>query len=240
MTVGTFKEAKRKLGTGISVGVWGRPKVGKSQFALTFPEPVFYIDLENGISELLMQLRFKEKKVYVANYQLSELGDLSLTAKESADIMKEVFANMKAACAVGEGTIVVDTASRFWSLAQKVYLDDLEKQRQKAGKDIYPFDYGRVNFFFEQLLLFPRQAPNMSLVLVHRASEVYNEKGNVMPGQFKMQAFKDTEYLVSVNVRLFKESGKFMAEIQSCRRKPELEWQRFENMDFPTLKELLG
>ena len=51
--------------TGLKVLAWGEPEVGKTHFALTFPEPVYVVDTDLGVAPLLAKPEFRDKDIRI-------------------------------------------------------------------------------------------------------------------------------------------------------------------------------
>ena len=120
--------------------VSGREKVGKTHFALTAPDPIFFINIDIGAEGVLDKFQAEGKKIYLYDVRVPRTApkDYYVPMWES---LKKVF---EKACQVGAGSIVVDTASEVWELARLA----------KFGKltQVMPQHYVEVNNEFREIL----------------------------------------------------------------------------------------
>lgn len=101
----------------LKVAVYGDPGSGKSHFAASFPEPIFVIDTENRFARLGKKFPGKDIRVMHC-YREDDEGLFDPVATlHNAEIA--VSRARKAAKESGVGTIVIDSASDIWVMAQE-------------------------------------------------------------------------------------------------------------------------
>lgn len=159
--------------------VWGPPKVGKTTFALSFPEPIYYFLWDSGgLDHHLTRVQETGKAVYVAAYDLSTI----LSPADATPAINEFAADFNAACKdVGTGSIVFDTASELWELFRLKMYGDIEKQFKAKGRDmpekLPQRFYEKPNEDWRRMLRQVKDRTAASLVLVEREKPVYDASG---------------------------------------------------------------
>lgn len=227
-----FKRVDAKKPSNIFVAVWSREKVGKTHFALTFPDPIYFCNFDMGVAELLW--KFPNREIYVKDYISPKL---ELDAEAAETLLTVFLADVWWAVQQKSGTIVIDTGTVLWQIIQKVRLDEIKKKREAKGLNLFPYDYADANGFFEHLILRIKGSP-LNLVVLHRAGEQYNASGN-KTGKFEMHGHKGMPYLAQVVVHLVKDGLKTKGIIESCRFDRDVEGADFENITYEDLKEVL-
>jgi hypothetical protein len=196
--------------------VWGLPKSGKTHHSLTWPQPIYDLNFDVGLEELLTHPEFKDHEVHQV---LDQHGRNKLyvpsvfNLQQSLGIMKEFDGAYEWALqnAVG-GTVVVDTATQLHQLAQDIDLQrvkDIRRRRmEKKGEEydetLFPFDYQGVNRRMRGLHIKATQYPGVNVLFVYRAREMYDSGGKPM-GRFEPQWFSETASLVQLVVRMERE-----------------------------------
>jgi hypothetical protein len=114
---------------------WGPNKAGKTHFALTFPSPIVFLNLDFGVADL--EHKFPETEIYRADFPVPKLSNISACA----DLLSQFDEVLDQSCqdlqANGQGTIVIDTASLLWQLVQKVDLQP-HKEAKARGRNADP------------------------------------------------------------------------------------------------------
>lgn len=228
------------------LSLWGDAKEGKTHFSLTAPPPIWYINLDFGVDELLH--KFPGLDVRRADLEMTEATDASTYKKLLANFHKDYVE----ALTMG-GTVVVDTATQLWQVVQKVKLDAVIEERTEAfyakhkkmpepGEiKLFPFDYADANTYMGGLLRRAAQQRKTNVIFINRAKEDWSSQGPT--GTVSFQGFKDTAAIVQMTLKLFtkregqgdKKTFKVMGKIESCRFDKELEGMELENPDFETL-----
>jgi hypothetical protein len=178
--------------------VWGEPKTGKTTFALTFPDPVYYFNMDWGLEHHIQRLVQEGREVYKADY----ISNKAEFTEAEAELMLKAFENDYAAALKDGrqrgGTIVLDTSTQLWQLASKVFLDDIKKRRK--DEKIFPFDYASANAYFQNLINQVKVTP-MNMVMIQRAKEVYNAQGQPT-GMLEIQGNNQVPYLAGLVLQM--------------------------------------
>lgn len=211
------------------LGVWGPPKTGKTHFALTFPEPIYYHNFDWGLEHHLGRV---QKKLYVANY-LTERPDLSAT--EAEGMLRLFEKDYATALQQPSGTIVIDTSSQLWQLVSKVFLEKIKAKRRDG--QVYPFDYADANAYFQNLINQVKKTP-LNMVLIQRAKEKYNGQGQAT-GVLEMQGNNQVPYLVQVQLQLGKDGTKHWGIIEECWESTDLEGIRLADPNYESLQKVI-
>jgi len=219
-------ERPRRLVASVS----GLPKSGKSHFALTAPDPIFFINIDIGAEGVLDKFQAEGKKIY--------LYDVRVPKTASKDYYVPVWENLKKVfekvCQVGAGTVVVDTASEIWEIARLA----------KFGKltQVMPQHYTEVNNEFRELLRLSFDS-SMNVIFVHKMKAKYIN--NARTNEYELSGFGDMEYNSQVNITVHREDTdegtEFSAFIKDCRHNPNVngEWLKGEMCDFNFLLSLI-
>jgi hypothetical protein len=228
----TFEKIVATQNSKLIVSVWGLEKVGKTHFALTFPEPIYFFNFDLGIEELLP--KFKAKEIFVSTYAPNTI-DL-IPYEEAKRLFDQFCIDYQEALSRNEGTIVIDTGTQLWQLVQKIMLENIKKKRESKGQQIYAFDYADANVVFQNILNAVKKT-DMNLVIIHRAREIYNAQGN-RTGRFESHENNAVSYLVQLVIRLERSENGRNGVIESCRFDPELENNSIPNITFEDLRKL--
>lgn len=226
-----FQRAVAEASSKLVISLWAREKRGKTHLALTFPEPIFIFNWDEGLDELLP--KFRDKQIHRADYPLS--------AQATVDEYRAMFQTFLGDIQyignnrVPGGTIVFDTGSHLWQMIQKVDLDTI-KAKRKSG-EIFPFDYADANAHFSQIVQYVKRL-DMNVVMLHRARALYDDKGN-KTDRWEAQENGQVPYLVQHVLRLFTRDGQRFVLIESSRTKPELEGIELPGPDYGKLASFL-
>lgn len=246
-TIGTFKklETSKRVAPRMSVTVWAQQKRGKSHFALTAPQPIYYFDFDRGMETLLQQQEFRGADIYHMICRTKMLGKDAL--REQERLYEEFLANIEAVKngATG-GTAVIDTTTELWGLIQAIELEEIRQEKVEAGKrNTKPqrFEYSRCNIHYQEIIKSLLDNPYLNVCLLNRAKEVYSADGQAT-GTFAMQGQKDTPYLTEVTIQLDKEGTgldrQYKMLIEDCRGNPALEGLVIPDPSWQTLRELVA
>lgn len=212
-------------------GVWGLPKTGKTQLALTFPDPIYFFNFDWGLEHHINRLKADGRIVHVANYQT--VGPNS--AAENERLLREFERDYEQALKMGNGTIVIDTATQLWQITSKRFLDDIKKRRK--DEKVYPFDYADANAYYQQLINQVKSS-EQSLVLVQRAKEKYNASGQPT-GIHEAQGNNAVPYLAQMLLHMEHKDGQHVATIEACWDTSVLEGTQVEDPSYKKLKDLI-
>lgn len=193
---------------------WGLSKEGKTHNSLTWPQPIFHLNFDQGLDELLNKPEFADLEIYQIldgqgrnKLYVPEKFDL----KESLEIMRTFDQAYDWALSQGQGTVVVDTGTQLNQLVQDIELVPVkdkrrriaEKKNQEYDETVYPFDYAGAGRKMRGVYLKAAQSPGVNVLFVHRAREKYDSSGKAL-GIYEPQWYTETASLVQmvVNIRL--------------------------------------
>ena len=194
----------------ITLSIWGRPKVGKTWFALTFPDPIAFLEVGESGSEHLLG-KFADKKIHHLNLQLKNLTPTSadheaLLRTFETEFLKAVHPES------GYKTLVIDSASKLWLSVRTVKVEEQAREKARTSTKKMLTDYELANIYFEQIVHLARQKPDLNIVLVHRDREIWEGEetdsgGRQMraTGKFEPREFKDIGFLAQVTIHAGRE-----------------------------------
>ena len=220
----TFPVAKIIGGAAMIVcAVWGAEGSGKTTFALTFPQPIFHLDLDvGGFARAIWRLDSAKitSKSYPTPIQMEKLmGAKKIGATVRfprqvigfKEVWQQIVVDFVAACQDKEiNTIVVDSATQLWNIAHTSFLQ--EKQEIQMAKGITPED----DRFREQLqpvefpndrirsIIYTARSCGKNLVLTHYPRNIYRERATnrgiekYKTDEIEPDGFRDTRKLVDV------------------------------------------
>lgn len=194
------------------VMVNSRPGKGKTNFCLTAPDPIAYIDMDTGTEGVIEKFTSTGKKVYRKRFDYHSLSgpDVAQQAQTMWEVLKRDFIALVKNPKVK--TVVVDTESEMWELARLARLGKLTQ--------VMPHHYGPVNAEYMDMV---RLCDNChkNFIFTQKQKEKYvNDKWT---GGYMAGGFKGMEYIAQVVLDLWHEDGEFGATITKCRLKPEME-----------------
>lgn len=246
-----------KAVNGLTVTTWGREKVGKTHFALTFPDPIYLFNFDFGFEPVAKKLPAK-KEIYVSDFPIRRPGD----PDEAEEILKAFEKDLD--FALGQlqdrptGTVVFDTAAELWKLAQLHFINGVVEKRIKINAQnkkptdpdlirTYPYDYGKANAWMAgQLRRVVQLAEEYGTngVFINRCKQVYNDKGEPT-GTYEYNGFGESLAITPIVLMLGKtqqrgEPPEFFARVQSCRYDFEQEGMEFADPTYETIKAIAG
>ena len=86
-------------------------EVGKTHFALTFPEPVYVVDTDLGVAPLLAKPEFRGKDIRIYDAVKLDLENDEVDPIGSLDMLEKALTALRD---VKYGTIVIDTITDIW------------------------------------------------------------------------------------------------------------------------------
>lgn len=190
------------------VSVAGREKSGKSNFALTFPDPIAVINFDNGLEGVIE--KFAHKKVYHSEYRINEIAvgkfvtEWERCAKEFRAALAEKTVR----------TLMVDDGTSMWELVRMARFGKLTQ--------VMPHNYGPVNAEMRGLIR-DAYSSDKNLVILHKLTQEYvNDKPTK---NYVFSGFKDIPYAVQVNCLSWRETEppyNFHLQINDCRQNPRI------------------
>jgi hypothetical protein len=231
--------------------IWGEPKKGKTHFALTFPDPIYLLDLNLGAEDL--QPKFAGKQIVHAPLVPDDMLDPASVARALNTFMAGWRWALREA-SQRSGTVVVDTASQLWRWVQTVYLESIRQKRFRAevakrGGDesrvdyenirLYQYDYALANNAMANILNLALAAEGANVVLIHHAQEKYDASGNPT-GKLHMRGYAETPAIVGVQLQLYKTpDGQFMSRLEHFRPDGTKEGLSIPNLNYTLLSALV-
>jgi hypothetical protein len=221
------------------VAVWGDAKVGKTHFALTFPEPIRVLNLDFGLRELLH--RFSPKDIAWSDLETTATSNL----EESQRVLKAFHDDYLAAieeCQNG-GTVVIDTATQLWQIIQTVKLHEVRARRGaakgKSAEEVKPmgFDYAEANTLMGGLLRRVLHKPNLNACFIHRAKTKYNAAGERLDGVLEFQGYGETPAIAQITMQL---TSPGFGRIDYCRFDAGLAGMEIGDLSYDELKGIVG
>jgi hypothetical protein len=199
----------------IILSVEAREKRGKTNFALTAPDPHAIFDFDTGMEGVVEKFA-DSREIYVGDYRRN--ADKLLTQAEWTEIfLKFKMEYQKSLQDPDIRTVTLDTATEAWELLRL----------HKFGKlsQVMPNMYGPANDEFRGLI---RAAfgSDKNLILLHKMKDEYvaskaTPSISNRTGNYIRTGFADTPYLVQMNIRLDRtEEDGFTCEILDCRQNP--------------------
>lgn len=220
-----YVETPRRLIASLS----GREKTGKTHFALTAPEPIFFINVDIGTEGVVNKFQDAGKKIYIY--------DLRVPKTASKDIYVPMWENLKTifsrVYSLKSGTVIVDTDTETYELARLAKFGKLSQ--------IMPQHYTEVNSEYREVLRQAYDSP-MNSVFIHKMKPKY--VNNARTSEYEPSGFGDMEYNSQINLICYRDDSsedKFSVFIKDCRTNPNVngEYLRGEMCNFDFLLSLV-
>jgi len=228
--------------SGLKALIYGEPEVGKTHFALTFPDPIYVVDTEFGLAPLLQKDLFKDKEIRVFEACVLDTKTVEVDPIKSIEALERA---LSALSTLQRGTVVIDSISDVWQWLQ-AWLEVVASKKTSTGQP-YRFEYGKANMRYRKLILRLIAQP-INVVLTAKVTEKYDSSGNPM-GVYVPRAQKDTSHMVDVVLYAKKEFDpiakrwKYASTLTKCRFQrgfeAELEDVTYDKL-IALLKEQLG
>ena len=220
----------------LKVAVYGDPGSGKSHFAASFPEPVFVIDTENRFARLGSKYPGKDIRVMHC-YEEDDEGLFDPVATlHKAEV---AIARARAACKDGAvGTIVIDSASDIWVMAQEYMKVEHLSRDRFALVNREGWNWGIANKRNDAVVM-KALVQDCNVVVTGKAA--YDEAG-LSRGTWR----KDVPYAADVILYLScaqddeSEEPIYTATIEKCAENGLLQTTVHENMDYEQLYNLVN
>jgi hypothetical protein len=187
----------------LKLAVTGRPKTGKTRFALSCPSPIYVIETEPGLKPL--QKLFPDKEIYYIDaYEPDYAGifeaDVTKTlAKIDAAvkiIRKKCYENPESV-----GTVVLDSVTDVWKWVMEwMKLEILKIDRTARVKQ--QWDYGYANTKYQNIIMQLIALPT-HIVLTAQDKEEYAGAGQPS-GVYEPSWMWQTPQWVDIRVNLVK------------------------------------
>ena len=185
-------------------------KQGKTHFALTAPDPIAFINTDVGTEGVIE--KFAHKVIYPIEIAREE-GETQDTAIRELKRYKDAYHAALEEKSVR--SIVVDTSTEIWELYRMAKFGQLT--------EIMPYMYREVNKEYRDMVR-KAYSYNKNIIMLHKMKEEYVGKNKT--GEYGLAGFKETDYLVQVNVRLYRyapeDGGAFALYVKDCRQNPDI------------------
>jgi len=215
LTQAGFNTALPDLPKRLICSLDGNPKTGKTHFAHTAPEPIFYFVFDRGGREGVAN-QFPGKEIFEYVIQLPKYDPKTPAAQLKTDfehLWEDFKLKMALSWGVGEGTVVLDTATEMYEL---IRLGRFGKLTQ-----ILPRDFGNLYAEMNSLLRDMAYETSMNAVYLHKMGDQYINDQRT--GLRERKGYKEMEYLVQANletVRVDSPQGPtFCIRVKDCRLK---------------------
>ena len=220
----------------IKCAVYGDPGSGKSHFAASFPEPIFVIDTENRFARLGAKYPGKDIRVMHCYMEDDEGLFDPVATLHNAEI---AIARARAACKdKAVGTIVIDSASDIWVMAQEYMKTEHLSRDRFALVNREGWNWGIANKRNDAVVM-KALVQDCNVVVTGKAA--YDEAG-LSRGTWR----KDVPYAADVILYLSctqddeSEEPIYTATIEKCAENGLLQTTVHENMNYEQLYNLVN
>lgn len=231
----------------LKIAVTGRPKTGKTRFALSCPPPIYVIETEPGLKPL-MKL-FPDKDIYYIDaYEPDPTGVFEADVTKSLGKIDAAVKIIRKKCAEDPksvGTVVFDSVTDLWKwVIEWMKLEILKIDRNARVKQ--QWDYGYANTKYQNIIMQLISLP-AHIVLTAQEKEEYAGAGQPT-GMYEPSWMWQTPQWVDIRVNLSriqpKDSGvKYYGTIVEARHMDEdknpLSGESMENMNFEEITKLV-
>lgn len=215
---GTYHLATGQPPRRLVVGVDGREKEGKTNFALTAPGPIAYQNFDIGAEGVIQKFQ-TDKIIHEATYKIPISKGLS--AADMAKVCEPVWDQF-----VKDRRLALDQIlkGQIRSIVEDTGTDGWESLRlARLGKltQVMPHHYGPVNAEYANLM---REIYNTTgnLIVLHRLKPEY--KDDKKTSRYERRGYGDTGFIVQVNVICSRDgNGDFHVTVKDCRQNPLLQ-----------------
>ena len=194
----------------LSCILWGPEETGKTFTALTFPGPIYYLDLDGGLMPNLKY--FPDKKIkHVRMISLLDNSDTLAVDDPNYDPFKvdpiNTCRNFDVAVSVAQklkgGTIIVDTISAYNEWLKDLMNVHIPKHVKEGVEYVDQFDWKYVNnkwlWAWEKL-----KNIEANLVVIAKAKNVY--QGRDMTQELEPDLRPNTGYQTSIRIEMKKKA----------------------------------
>ena len=193
---------------------------GKTHFALTAPGPIIYFDFDTGTEGVVEKFQTgavegQDGPKQVLKYAV-RFSKVSATQEEWKKAWGDFRLRWQVAYELGEGTVILDTATEGYELSRLAEFGRLESVRGR--------NYGPISREWKDLIRLGYDS-DMNTVLLHRLKPVW--LNDVRTDKYEMAGYTGTSNEVQVSLVTHRQDvpGKypvFSADVVKCRHKMEL------------------
>lgn len=201
-----FKKRDQIQQHGAKVFIWGSYGIGKSFFSLSFPEPIYVISTEFGVSQLLHHFPDKDIRIMECTEtytdapikKISGKEDTSLGATDPEVSLRNIEKATLLLKDVTEGTIVLDSGTDMWEFFS-AWIDYNADKYTKSGQ-MMRTEWGKVNSKYKNILMRLISRPT-NFVLTGRSQNVYSADGKETSNE-KFSGQKNTPFIPDLVLHL--------------------------------------
>lgn len=232
-----FKPPRRSF-----LSVEGLPKVGKTHFALTAPDPIAFLNVDQGLEGTVSG--FADKQIDKADYGSAFGLDLAgeRLKKDVQEAARAVYLQFEqdylAALAGPYQTVVVDKATEVWRYLRVAEFGKVSKVPSHL--------YNHVNATYRRLMIKALDTTK-NVILVHDLEEEWEEYVDTdgrskrrWTGRYQLNGFKETASMVQTGVRLDGMPPNSTVQVLNSRQNIGLvEYGPMPGVGFPELLDML-
>lgn len=226
---------------GVKALIWGEPGAGKTYFALTFPEPIYVIDTDGGVAQLLKQFEGKDIRIMSITDPYAEKAKKK--AKDPLTETDPVVSLQKFDKAtwllkdIKEGTIVVDGISDIWEW-HGAWLDIMADKYTQSG-NMMRTEWGKANAKYTWMLKRLKSRP-CNLVMTAKQKSKFDKQGVELDEKLSATQ-KFTEYEPDFVIHLKKQRvgnvTQRIGTVTKCRYYDDLSTVNLINPTYDLLKQ---
>jgi len=225
----------------IIVSISGLPKVGKTHFACTFPDPIKIYSFDLGAD--FVRGKFPDKDITVVNFSLPIIDD------EDADAWAlpvwEEFYQMYQTDVVGGTyeTLVIDTATALEQVIRQAALEaiqQLKPTKQKLATKDYLVRNLRMKAIFDLA-----KTNGVNLATIQYMREKWAKRGGEMPeptGEIVLSGWEQTEGFADINIEMvtkFTNKTIMVSTLKSNRFDRDVSGKTFNDFTYDELVTML-
>jgi hypothetical protein len=199
--VGGFLPASTEIVPRLIAAISGHERTGKTDLALTAPEPVWYMSLDRGGNDIVAKFA-RSKTIHVKRFVMPR-REKPVTKREEGTavslvwvpIWEELKAEISAVLANNEGTLIVDTLSEMYVIHRLAAFGRLSGVRGR--------EYDDINTELRQLMWDIADSA-MNVIFIQKMKKEYK----ALPGQegqwtggFEPAGYTGFGYEVDCNIR---------------------------------------
>jgi len=216
----------------LSVSVSGDPKVGKSHFALTAPEPIVVYSFDwRGVDPLIKKPMFKDKDITVKKFvpPVSDSLHPEPYAEKLWDNIREDYRALQEEAKVN--TIILDPSTVLWEIIRNSW------EEEKGRRQLMSRDYGEPNARMAWMLMSPLPL-GINVISIQYLRERY--VADKPTGELELDGFKRTEGLVDVVLDVALIGNKSVFSIKRNRFDRSLNGEKLNDATFSDVVALVS